>query len=113
MIKGIADLLKHETAGDPMQGGEMDPQDNPEGRPTTAPTEHSGQRQNGGPPVESDGLFVARQSQEPGIWQQEPATPTGAQPAVSIHQPKTERICLLGEPDDQRRHQKEGEGREI
>ena len=113
VIQRIADLLKHETAGDPMQWFEMDSQDDPEGRPTTAPTEHPDQRQNGGPSVERDGLLVARQSQEPGIWQQEPATTTGAQPAVSIHQPETERICLSGEPDYQRRHEKEGEGREI
>jgi len=41
------------------------------------------------------------------------STAADNQPAVSIHQPKTERICLPGEPDYQRRHEKEGEDREI
>jgi len=38
----------------------MDPQDDPEGCPTTPPVENPDQRQNGGASVEKDGLFVAR-----------------------------------------------------
>jgi len=91
----------------------MDTQDDPEGRKTTTPTGYQDQRQHGRPSTERHGLFVARQSQGFGIGKQESASTTSAQPAVPIHQPEAQGVCLSGKPHYQRGHEKEGKDREI
>ena len=69
MIGHSAELLKHDKAGDPIHGLKWDAEDNSQGRPATLEVEYPYQRQHRGTVIERDGILLARQPKDLGVWQ--------------------------------------------